>query len=292
MTAPIIYTSEHLRTDHKTTCVANDIFAALDKLHVEHRELKNTQDYWCRDYMPVMIYKDGTYAKFEYNPDYLVEDNKLRDYITNQQNTCKQLNLYAPMNMNIVFDGGNYVRCGNKVIMTDKIFSESPQWPTHYLIQHLQIALCADIILLPWDMEDPYGHADGMVADLGDGQILLNGCWKKQYAPFHRRLRKILDAHFNVEELPAWDGDKHSWCYINYLHVPGGILLPCLSENYDTKDDIAALKYFEQLFPDLEIIPIYSKSLIKGQYGGGALHCVTWEYIEKNDSSVPLTNSL
>ena len=292
MTAPIIYTSEHLRTDHKTTCVANDIFAALDKLHVEHRELKNTQDYWCRDYMPVLIYNDGTYAKFEYNPDYLVENNKLRDYITNQQNACKQLNLYAPMNMNIVFDGGNYVRCGNKVIMTDKIFSENPQCPTHDLIQHLQIALCADIILLPWDMEDPYGHADGMVADLGDGQILLNGCWKKQYAPFHRRLRKILDAHFNVEELPAWDGDKHSWCYINYLHVPGGILLPCLSENYDTKDDIAALKYFEQLFPDLEIIPIYSKSLIKGQYGGGALHCVTWEYIEKNDSSVPLTNSL
>ena len=292
MTAPIIYTSEHLRTDHKTTCVANDIFAALDKLHVEHRELKNTQDYWCRDYMPVMIYNDGTYAKFEYNPDYLVEVNKLRDYITNQQNACKQLNLYAPMNMNIVFDGGNYVRCGNKVIMTDKIFSENPQCPTHDLIQHLQIALCADIILLPWDMEDTYGHADGMVADLGDGQILLNGCWKKQYAPFHRRLRKILDAHFNVEELPAWDGDKHSWCYINYLHVPGGILLPCLSENYDTKDDIAALKYFEQLFPDLEIIPIYSKSLIKGQYGGGALHCVTWEYIEKNDSSVPLTNSL
>ena len=141
-------------------------------------------------------------------------------------------------------------------------------------------------------MAENLTYADGMVADLGDGQILLNGCWKKQYAPFHRRLRKILDAHFNVEELPAWDGDKDSWCYINYLHVPGGILLPCLSENYDTKDDIAALKYFEQLFPDLEIIPIYSNSLIKGQDGGGALHCVTWEYIEKKDSSVPLTNSL
>ena len=213
-------------------------------------------------------------------------------YITNQQDACKQLRLYAPMNMNIVFDGGNYVRCGNKVIMTDKIFSENPQWPTHELIQHLQIALCADIILLPWDMKDPCGHADGMVADLGDGQILLNGCWKKQDAPFHKRLRKILDAHFNVEELPAWDGDKDSWCYLNYLHIPGGILLPCLSENYDTKDDIAALKYFEQLFPKLEIIPIYARPLIKGKNGGGALHCVTWEYIERKDTSVPLANSL
>ncbi len=292
MTAPIIYTSELLRTEQKTTCVAKAIFAALDKLHVEHRELKNTQDYWCRDYMPVMVYDDGTYAIYEYNPDYLVENKKWCNYITNQQDACKQLRLYAPMNMNIVFDGGNYVRCGNKVIMTDKIFSENPQWPTHELIQHLQIALCADIILLPWDMKDPCGHADGMVADLGDGQILLNGCWKKQDAPFHKRLRKILDVHFKVEELPAWDGDKDSWCYLNYLHIPEGILLPCLSENYDTKDDIAALKYFEQLFPKLEIIPIYARPLIKGKNGGGALHCVTWEYIERKDASVPLANSL
>ena len=81
MTAPIIYTSELLRTEQKTTCVAKAIFAALDKLHVEHRELKNTQDYWCRDYMPVMVYDDGTYAIYEYNPDYLVENKKWCNYI-------------------------------------------------------------------------------------------------------------------------------------------------------------------------------------------------------------------
>ena len=69
-------------------------------------------------------------------------------------------------------------------------------------------------------------------------------------------------------------------------------LISKLSENYDTKDDIAALKYFEQLFPKLEIIPIYARPLIKGKNGGGALHCVTWEYIERKDASVPLANSL
>ena len=109
MTTPIICTSERLRKEPKTECVAKAIFAALDKLHVEHRELKNTQDYWCRDYMPVMIFDDGTYAKYEYNPDYLVENKnkKWRNSKTNQQDACKGLNLYAPMNMNIIFDGGN-----------------------------------------------------------------------------------------------------------------------------------------------------------------------------------------
>lgn len=38
----IIFTSEHLRTTRATACVAEAIFAALDRLHIEHRELKHT----------------------------------------------------------------------------------------------------------------------------------------------------------------------------------------------------------------------------------------------------------
>ncbi len=289
MSNPIIYTSELLRTERKTACVAKAIFAALDKLHVEYRELKNTKDYWCRDYMPVMIFNDGTYANYEYYPDYLREEKKWSDYITNQQDACNGISLFTPTDMKIIFDGGNYVRCGHKVIMTDKIFSENPQWPTLILLEHLHNALCADIVLLPWDMEDPFGHADGMVTDLGNGQILLNGCYGKKDDPFHKRLRKILDAHFNVEELPAWNSNKDSWCYLNYLQVPGGILLPCLSENFDCKEDVSAIHHFERLFPKLEIIPIYAKPLIEGKNGGGAIHCVTWEYIKRDDDSIPFT---
>lgn len=283
----IIYTSEHLRTTTKTACVSEAIFAALDRLNVKHLELKNTNDYWCRDYMPVMISDDGTYAKYKYEPDYLVEDERLHDYITNQQDACKELNLFMPANMDIIFDGGNYVRCGDKVIMTDKIFSENPKQSVVKLVQHLEKTLCAEIVFLPWDMADFCGHADGMVADLGDGRILLNGCWnnpkRKQQIAFHRRLRKILDAHFEVEELPLWKDDNDSWCYLNFLKVPGGILLPCLSENFDSKDDIAAFNHFKGLFPGMEVIPIYAAPLVKGKNGGGALHCVTWEYIEKRE---------
>ena len=71
MTNPLIYTSEYLRTTPKTAKVAKAIFAALDRLHIEHKELKHTNDYWCRDYMPVMLFDDGTYARYEYKPDYL-----------------------------------------------------------------------------------------------------------------------------------------------------------------------------------------------------------------------------
>jgi len=276
----IIYTSERLRTTPKTASVAESISAALSELNVEHRELSNNQNYWCRDYMPVMIFSDGTYSKFRYNPDYLVEYKTYQKTITNQDEVCKGLHLFTPTNMNIIFDGGNYVRCGNKVIMTDKIFSENPQWTALELLQHLKDSLCAEeIILLPWDMKDFCGHSDGMVAPLDDNRILLNGCWKNKAKAFHNRLLKILEAKFDVVQLDLdCKEDKDSWCYLNFLRVSNGILLPCLSENIDSESDIAALNTFEKLFPDLKIIPIYAKPLIKE---GGALHCVTWEYIAK-----------
>lgn len=284
MHKPIICTSEHLRTTPKTRCVAEALFAALDKLGIERIELKNTNDYWCRDYMPVKLFDDGTYAKYIYQPDYLNDYKTKRKYITEQADACKGLELHTPTDMHIVFDGGNYVRCGNKVLMTDKILMENPQWDLPDLFTHLKYSLCADIILLPWDMQDKCGHADGMVTYLGDNKVLLNDCWKHTDKAFHNRLLKILHAHFDVIELSYnCKENKDSWCYLNYLQLPNAILLPCLSEKADCDNDIAAIESFNKLFPDLEIIPIYSKPLIDE---GGALHCVTWEYIKQVDRCI------
>ena len=275
----VIYTSELLRTTKNTACVAEAIHNTLESLQIEHRELKNTNDYWCRDYMPVMIFEDGVYSKYQYRPDYLFEDKKYHPYITNQDDVCKGLNIYTPTNMNVIFDGGNYVRCGRKVIMTDKILMENPLWSLSYLLRHLEESLCAEIILLPWDMGDMCGHADGMVTYLGEDKILLNNCWKRKHKAFHKRLLKILEAHFEVVELEYMCKDnKDSWCYLNYLQLPNAILLPCLSEKIDCENDVAAIETFSNLFPNLKIVPIYSKPLINK---GGAIHCVTWEYVEK-----------
>lgn len=285
MKKPIIYTSEYLRTTKNTAGVAEAIHNALESLQIKHRELKFTKDYWCRDYMPVMISEDGTYSKYQYSPDYLVENERYQQYITNQDDVCRELNIFTPTNMNIVFDGGNYVRCDNKVLMTDKIFMENPQCKLTYLLNHLERSLCAEVVLLPWDMQDECGHADGMVTYMGDGRVLLNSCWKKKSKDFHKRLVKILGAHFEVVELDYnCKEDKDSWCYLNYLKLPNAILLPCLSENIDCDNDLAAIETFGKLFPDLSIIPIYAMPLISK---GGALHCVTWEYIEKDDESLP-----
>jgi agmatine/peptidylarginine deiminase len=276
MANPVIYTSEQLRTEPNTACVAEAISDTLVHLHIEHKELKNINNYWCRDYMPISIDNNGTYARYKYYPDYLVNFKKYQKDVIDQRDACKDINLFASADMNIVFDGGNYVRCGNKVIMTDKIFCENPLWKPIDLLQHLSEVLQADIILLPWDMKELFGHADGMVAFIGGNKILLNSCWKNRYKKFHCRLMKTLEAHFEVIELSYnCKEDRDSWCYLNYLQVPGGILLPCLSKECDCENDVAAIETFRKLFPGMDIFPIFAKPLI--EYGG-AIHCVTWEY--------------
>lgn len=280
MENPIIYTSEYLRTDKCTAPVAASLFDVLDRLGVEHRELKNSNDYWIRDFMPVCLFaREGMYARYKYQPDYLWDDKKNRQFITCQSEACSGLNLFAPFDMRIIFDGGNYVRCDSKVIMTDKIFMENPRWLANQLVWHMRDILCGDIILLPWDMKDPCGHADGMIAYIGDNRILLNNYGQNgNDKAFHLRLRKILDAHFDIVELSYnCKPNADSWCYLNYLSVPNAIILPALSRNADCENDQEALKLFSNIFPDKEIIPVYAKPLIKR---GGALHCVTWEYYE------------
>ena len=177
--------------------------------------------------------------------------------------------------------GGNRI---STVFMTDKILIENSFCPSHELILRLHLSLAADIVLLPWDMDEPYGHADGMVAPLPDGRLLLNNyCQtaKGKKIDYYKRLLKMLDGHFPFVEL-SYDCklEEDSWCYLNFLKVPGAVLLPCLSREAKCDNDQAAIEKFQELFPDDEIIPIYAKSLINR---GGGLHCVTWEYFPYNN---------
>ena len=289
---PIICTSPYLRTTSYCNGVAKDLFAALDRLGIQHMELSNTMDIWCRDYMPVLLFDDGYYATYQYQPDYLWNKKCNRKYITNQTNASKGLEINTSLSMGLVFDGGNYVRHNDKrkstVFMTDKILMENSFCPSHELIVKLHLSLAADIVLLPWDMDEPYGHADGMVAPLPDGRLLLNNyCQtaKGKKIDYYKRLLKMLDGHYPFVEL-SYDCklEEDSWCYLNFLKVPGAVLLPCLSRGARCDNDQAAIEKFQELFPDDEIIPIYAKSLINR---GGGLHCVTWEYFPYNNRCMP-----
>lgn len=271
-----IYISEWLEKDYKV--VYDQLLYALVALQITPQTLPYSNEVWCRDYMPIHI-GNGQYVGFNFQPDYLWDKPSRRKYITKQEVAIEDIAICFSDRMDLILDGGNYVRCGNKVIMTDKVFTENPNWRPVALLDRMEEAFQAEIILLPWDMEEPYGHSDGMVASLGNGRILLNNyrqTEKEKGKPLTKRIIKILDYYFDIVELKYdCNPSDDSWCYLNYIETDEAIILPALSPKHDCDNDMAALNKFRCIFKKKDICQVYALPLIKN---GGALHCVTWDY--------------
>lgn len=176
----------------------------------------------------------------------------------------------------IIIDGGNVISCGDKVLMTDKVFTENPTYSKNILMDELSRLLEAEIVLIPWDKYEEYGHSDGMVRYMGLNRVLINN-----YCDFDRHLRKrlvdILKQHFEIEELHYGKYTTNSWAYINFLHLGEHIFIPSLNEENDYK----ALSQIQGAFPlcKCHAIP-YSSELVRD---GGVLNCATWN-IQANTS--------
>ena len=188
----------------------------LGTFGIKHEFLYLTKDYWARDYMPIQI-SDNYLVQYCYNPDYLREK---KEYITDPTQCCSRLR-QTPTLTDIIIDGGNVIKCHDSVIMTDKVFKEnSKNYSRINLLNKLEELFNAELIVIPWDKNEPFGHVDGMVRYIRENQLLLTN-----YQDFDNLLRKkilkSLGSKFEIIEL-HYDVSKPSeqnWAYINY-YVP------------------------------------------------------------------------
>ena len=252
--------------------VCRNLLEAFHREQIWVEFLPYTSSYkhvWARDYMPIQIEKTLVFF-YQYWPDYLLGYD---GYIPNVLKIIDYYHL-GRIPVDIILDGGNVVGCGDKVIMTDKVFKENDWMEKKKLIETLEYYLQAQIVLIPWDRYEIFGHADGMVRWIDGDRVLLNN-----YAQVDLRLReRLLEAlspHFVVEELeynvPRLS--KLSWAYLNYLRVKNCIFVPGLH----AMEDPQALQQIEQFYPDCKVIQVQGCEELARD--GGALHCVTWNVL-------------
>ena len=263
----MIYFSEWLAKDHPKLYA--EITQVLDQYGEKHGLLPHTADYWCRDYMPIPL-KDCSYLRYRYTPDYLVEDEDW-EHITDPKPVCETLGLHC-IDTDIVLDGGNVVRCGDKVVMIDKVFNENPQYEREELIAKLEALLGAQIVWLPWDRAEEYGHSDGVVRYIEGNKVLLTNY--KDYDPkMHQLFYDELSKHFEVKELTYSlpNSKDHSWSYINFLQTAQVIILPKFGSH---KDD-EAFAQMRQHFPTYKdcIVQVDVREIVAD---GGAFNCISW----------------
>lgn len=263
--------------------------------HKGYGAVCHTKDYWVRDFMPVQVDED-VFVKFIFYPDYLQDKKK---YITDVDKVIKHSPFakeYKIVNLPIILDGGNLVFCIRYdgldetafVVMTEKVLAENPRLCKKQIEKLFKDAFLEPnliIVWLPWDMEDTFGHTDGIVRyvgynTLGRPKVLVNlELYDEEIA---EQMYDALSEHFDVIELELSEYDDLSWAYINCLQTQDFIIIPGIG---NTITDAEALKQYKELFPEYKghIYQVQMREFIKEH--GGALNCLTWtirENYQKN----------
>lgn len=242
----------------------------LDEYHVQHGLLNYTKDYWCRDYMPIQISEDE-FIQYKYYPDYLLKYPDDNIYITNPSQSCKRLGVHTNK-INIIIDGGNIIKCPDTIIMTEKIFAENPNYSKDDLVCILKNIFKSDILFLPWDKNEKYGHADGIVRYISNNNVLMTNY--KDFDPkIATEIKHRLSAKYEVFELKYTSliTNRNSWAYINFLQTEQIIILP----KFDIPEDKQAFDQMTEYFPEYKgrIIQVNANEIARE---GGAFNCVSW----------------
>lgn len=250
------------------------ITEALQKRGILFFFLSGTKDIWCRDYMPIQIEKDS-FVFYKYTPDYLQDktglllQTNIEDVLDKKVNQLQSL-WEEDIVTDLVIDGGNVVKCGDKIVMTDKVFVENKDKAPEEVQRLLEEAFLSEVVFLPWDRKEKYGHSDGIIHYLGNNRVLMTN-----YADFDetfaQNFLRVLEKHFDVITLKYSVKRKHerSWSYINFLQVGNLILVPQLG----ILEDEQALQQISDAMPHCEVIGIPALEAVRR---GGALNCISW----------------
>ncbi len=269
-----VYVSSKL--EEKYPHAAEELFSVLIKHKVSVKELRNTKDVWCRDYMPVQN-RLGELMQFEYDPSYLRGKKEWEDSRSDVREVCSA-NDINPIFSKIKIDGGNVVLYGDKAILTNRIFKENPEFERKQLISELEELLKAKVIIIPAVNTDVTGHADGMVRFV-DKDTLLGNDLNAEYKYIREGINKAcLENGLQYINVPffeqKYDKDHEMnaiGIYVNYLEVDNLIVLPKFGVAGNRDED--ALSLFKKIFPhrNIETVDFNEVAL-----EGGLLNCTTW----------------
>lgn len=220
--------------------------------------------------MPVQT-RSGRYLSFRYAPCYLKGEPCLR---TDFREAIAPQFAFSVTYSDINLDGGNVVFSPSreKVIISDRIFTENPEYDKKTLVSRLESLLEAEVILIPSLLSDMTGHADGMVRFVSENTVLCNDIPSKR--GLESKIKRVLKKHnISVIDFPYFSSQGNSaiGCYLNFLETEQNIFLPIFGAPLDKR----AISAAEQVFLK-PIVPVSINAIAKD---GGVLNCISWESV-------------
>jgi agmatine/peptidylarginine deiminase len=267
----VVYMSELLKTNYPETC--SRLIKILEMHDVKYAFLKGTKDIWCRDYMPIQT-ESGKFIQFKYDPSYLKGNKEWEESRSDVKEVCRVNGIDAQFS-DINLDGGNVLICDGRAILSNRIFTENPNWDKEKLVSELSKLLECEIIIIPAENDDMTGHADGMVRFINRNTILGNKL-ADEYKYWREGMEKVIEQYgLKYIDVPFFSpkDPKHPHSaigiYVNYLEVNNLIVLPVFGRDEDEQ----AVDILRQAFPDRVIETIDYNDVA---WEGGLLNCTTW----------------
>ena len=276
----MLYFSSLLKINPKYSLSAENMFSALSDSGEEFALFDGAKDIRIRDFMPIQVH--GRYPKdnvvFRYEPSYLEKRRDLLTDFSQDIDTNWQLvNGWRPPcdydKSEVKIDGGNILISPDdeKAIISDRIFSENPEYGKAELIRELDSTLKGpEIIIIPSLESDTAGHADNMVRFLDDQTVLCNEALESD--GFNRQLKTTLQYRgLDVLKFPFAPTDDRSGvgCYLNYFETDEAVFLPVFGIDADARAVAAAKKLFSKPVEPVMIPNIAAE--------GSGLHSISWD---------------
>ena len=264
-----------------------------------------TNDTWARDHGPITLRSDdgkltmldfrfnGWGEKFEATLDNNVTRTLHEDgaFDTETKGTPRLAD-----NDDFVLEGGAIESDGKGTIMTTECCLMAPNrnqpMDKEDIEEELRFRLKAKrIIWLKHGSligDDTDGHIDTIVRLAPNDTLLYNKCTDEndeQYADFValeeelKELRTLDGKPYKLIPLPQPDaiydeGKRLPATYANFLIINGAVLVPTYNQEEKDKEACEAIK---KSFPDREIIPIDSRTIVRQH---GSIHCCTMQVPE------------
>jgi len=265
-----VYFSELIAVDDRFKKTFKEIEASLNTFNVKPNLISKTKDIWARDYMPIQS-SDKKFIEYRFDPDYLQGHWKgCRNLKTSPDIVCEALKLKTEK-LDLILDGGNFVKSSNAIILTDKILKENRySYQKNELIQKLYDVFQVDkVILIPWFKKEKYGHSDGVLRFIDSDTVLVSHYYRTDSVMLYRLKSSGLKPEFI--DFKVKKRDERNWAYINFLQTKDLILLP----NFGIDEDEQAFEQIENFYPDYKgkVAKVNMTDVVKF---GGALNCITW----------------
>jgi len=282
-----LYFSSIIKTDKRYISFWERLETVLVTNKINYSFITNTNDIWCRDYLPVRK-PNNTYTQFVFDPSYL-KWPEYGDIIRTQPERTNIESIVDAEKSKLIVDGGNVVMSKTKAILTERVLKENKSIDRETIIYQLKYYLGVDEVFLIPELPYEYtGHADGMVRFVDDNTLIISDfkhqstSWKNR---FNRALSKTglniitfpYSEHFLIEKNNSNDNYTARGVYINFAIINNIILFP----QFGIKMDKEALNLTLKLYPKHKVIPI---NAIEIADEGGVLNCITWEASSINSS--------